>query len=55
MLVLVGNKADAADQVVSEDEIRSFVEDKKLVYYDTSAKTGLNVRDMFIWVATELS
>ena len=31
------------------------MEEKKLVYYDTSAKTGLNVRDMFIWVATELS
>ena len=55
MLVLVGNKSDATDQVVSEEEIRAFVEDKKLVYYDTSAKTGLNVKDMFIWVATELS
>ena len=55
MLVLVGNKADTLEPAVSVEEITSFVEDKKLVYYDTSAKTGQNVKDMFIWVATELA
>lgn len=55
MLILVGNKADVTDQTVSEDEIRTFVEEKKLHFYDTSAKTGQNVKDMFIWVATELA
>jgi len=35
--------------------VQSFVNDKKLVYFETSAKTGHNVKDMFIQVATQLA
>jgi len=48
---LVGNKADAPDRKVNAEEVT----DKNLQYYETSAKTGQNVRDMFITVATRLN
>jgi GTPase SAR1 family protein len=54
LLVLVGNKADAERQV-SEEEIAQFVQDKNLMYYETSAKAGTNVKDMFIGVAGTLT
>lgn len=54
MLVLVGNKADAERQV-SPEEVQQFVQDKNLLYFETSAKSGLNVREMFIGVATTLT
>jgi Ras-related protein Rab-1A len=54
VLVLVGNKADAERQV-STEEIQQFVQDKNLLYYETSAKSGLNVREMFVGVATVLT
>jgi hypothetical protein len=54
MLILVGNKADAERHVTNE-EINSFVQDKKLTYFETSAKSGFNVKEMFIGVATTLT
>ena len=53
-LVLVGNKSDSTSQV-SQEEIKDFTESKGLLYFETSAKTGSNVREMFIWVAEELT
>lgn len=53
-LVLVGNKCDCPKQV-TEQELQEFITAKKLTYYETSAKTGQAVKDMFIKVATVLS
>jgi hypothetical protein len=50
----VGNKSDAERQV-SAEEVQQFVEDKHLFYYETSAKSGANVREMFVGVATALT
>lgn len=50
----MGNKADAERQV-SEEEITQFAQDKNLIYYETSAKTGANVKDMFIGMASTLT
>ena len=54
MLILVANKADMEPQI-SQEEITAFIQDKKLTYFQTSAKTGHNVREMFIGVATMLT
>jgi GTPase SAR1 family protein len=54
LLVLVGNKADA-DPQVSAEEITQFAQDKNMLYYETSAKSGINVKEMFHGVATTLS
>lgn len=47
-VVLAGNKVDIADQrKVSTEEAQAFAADKKLLYLETSAKTGISVPDLF--------
>ena len=47
-VVLAGNKVDIADQrKVSTEEAQTFAADKKLLYLETSAKTGVSVPDLF--------
>ena len=47
-VVLAGNKIDIADQrKVSLEEAQKFAKDKKLIYLETSAKTGVSVPDLF--------
>ena len=55
ILVLVGNKADSPDRKIEQEELTTFLSDKNLQYYETSAKTGQNVREMFTAVATQLA
>ncbi len=46
--MLAGNKVDIADQrKVSTEEAQAFAADKKLLYLETSAKTGISVPDLF--------
>lgn len=53
-IVLVGNKCDREDRNVDDALVQEFVEENNLQYFETSAKTGENVEDMFSWVATSL-
>jgi small GTP-binding protein len=47
-VVLAGNKVDIADQrKVSTEEAQAFAAEKKLIYMETSAKTGVSVPDLF--------
>jgi len=46
--VLVGNKADLTDnRVVSYEEAREYAESKKMMYFETSAKSALGVDVLF--------
>ena len=54
VIVLIGNKCDCS-RIVSEEDVRAFDTDKKLHYYETSAKTATNVSNMFIDIATHLT
>lgn len=55
LLVLVGNKADVAERQVTQEEVSQFVTDKNLLYFETSAKLGSQVKEMFLGVATKLT
>jgi hypothetical protein len=51
---LVGNKADLEDQLqVTTEEGRRMANILTLDYFDASAKTGLNVAEIFLHAATE--
>ena len=48
LLVLIGNKADLdAIREVDEEEGRRYAERLGAMFYETSAKTGMNVRKVF--------
>jgi len=46
-LVLVGNKIDLPDRVISKDEGEKAAKEIHALFIETSAKTGENVRKMF--------
>ncbi|MFX0041490.1 MAG: GTP-binding protein [Candidatus Hodarchaeota archaeon] len=51
-IILVGNKTDLVDEiVVSENDIRSIAEQFNFHYIITSAKTGENVNEAFLYMA----
>jgi GTPase SAR1 family protein len=54
VLVLVGNKSDG-HRAVDLEQIESFVKEKNLMYFETSAANGSNVKTMFMDVAGQLS
>ena len=51
-IVIVGNKSDLIDQLeISENEIKEVVKRYSFHYILTSAKTGENVNDAFLYIA----
>lgn len=42
-MILLGNKSDEKDRKVSKDEIKKFIKEKKLTYFETSAKEKINI------------
>ncbi|KJE90450.1 rasG protein [Capsaspora owczarzaki ATCC 30864] len=55
-MVIVGNKKDLPpdQRTVSEAEVQAFCESINCPYYETSAKTGLNVEEVFFEVVRQI-
>jgi small GTP-binding protein len=55
-IALAGNKADlgADTRQVDAEEVARFAAEHGLKYFETSARNGLNVEEMFAWVAHSL-
>ena len=55
VIALVGNKSDLEDQRrISTEEAKKFCEENGLLYFECSAKTGANVREVFISVMEKI-
>ena len=52
-IILIGNKIDLeAERVVSHDEAVKFAQDYNFIqYYETSVKTGFNIKNVFVQIA----
>jgi len=55
VIALAGNKADlAAKRVVEYEEAQAYAEDNGLLFMETSAKSSMNVQDIFLEIARKL-
>ncbi len=50
-MIVVGNKIDLPDRMVSSEEAKKWAEDQGFLYMESSAKTGEGVADMFTVLA----
>lgn len=53
---LVGNKADFGEHLreVSEEEGRQYADELKAIYYETSAKSGDSIFELFVAISKDL-
>ena len=55
VIALAGNKADlAGKRMVEFDEAQAYAEDNSLLFMETSAKTAMNVNEIFLAIAKKL-
>ena len=52
--MLVGNKCDKPDRVVTEEEGKKLADDFNMSFFETSAKTNQNVNEVFNFLTTEI-
>ncbi|CAL5985147.1 Rab2a [Hexamita inflata] len=51
VIVIVGNKIDASEQVISKEQAQVYAYRENLKYFETSALTGQGVNEVFAYLA----
>ena len=55
IIAFVGNKLDLEDQrKISKEEVTKFCEEKGILSYECSAKTGENIKEVFVEVMNKI-
>lgn len=54
LVFLVGNKADVAGREVEQTQAEEFAKNNDVTYVEVSAKTGLNIQNLFRNIASRL-
>lgn len=55
VIALAGNKADLANKrMVEYEEAQTYAEENSLLFMETSAKTAMNVNDIFLAIGMPL-
>ena len=56
LLYLVGNKSDVSNEErkISKEKGKKFAEDNNMIFFETSAKTGEGVKELFVNVASQV-
>lgn len=55
LIVLLANKIDLVEKrVVTAEQARTYADDKKIPYYETSAKENLNIKEVFEFIANKI-
>lgn len=54
IVMLLGNKIDLREKVVSSEEGQKFADEYKLSFFETSAKTGANIAESFEHLSKQL-
>ena len=52
--MLIGNKCDLPSRQISHEEAMAYAQSKQISYMEVSAKTGINVKNVFSMVATNI-
>ena len=50
----MGNKCDINEKANFDDEINKLTKKLKLKYFETSAKTGKNIKNVFIYLTKKI-
>ena len=53
-IVLVGNKQDVGEKIVSPEDINQITEEYKIKYYEVSAKENIKVTELFLGLVHQI-
>lgn len=54
IIVLVGNKVDLSEKEVNNDQVKEYCDNNGILFIETSAKSGFNVKQLFKRIALAL-